>query len=81
MKIDVRYFAAAREAAGRSAESLEVEDGCTVAVLRGRLLEAHPALSGLAAGLRVSVGVRFAEEDDELSDGDVVALIPPVSGG
>jgi molybdopterin synthase catalytic subunit len=41
----------------------------------------HPALQGLLPAVRVSVNQAFAPEDAPLSDGDEVALIPPVSGG
>jgi molybdopterin converting factor subunit 1 len=81
VNVDVRYFAAAREAAGREAETLALAEGATVAVLRERLFAAHPDLGALRAGLRFAVGERFAEADTTLADGDRVALIPPVSGG
>lgn len=81
MKVDVRYFAAAREAAGRDAEAVVLEDGATVATLRTLLLERHARLRTLGDGLRLAVGERFADGGRALREGDVVALIPPVSGG
>jgi len=81
LKVDVRYFAAAREAAGRDVESLALEDGATVASLRALLLVRHARLRALGEGLRVAVDEHFATDDLALSEGDVVALIPPVSGG
>ena len=81
MRIDVRYFAAARETAGLGAETLEVADGATVGALRQALIARHPALASLEGRVRYAVGERFAGEDTTLEDGDVVALIPPVSGG
>ena len=81
MNVDVRYFAAAREAAGLETESLPLPEGATVAVLRDRLFGLHPDLCALAAGLRFAVGERFADLDAPLAAGDQVALLPPVSGG
>lgn len=81
MNVDVRYFAAARQAVGREAETLALEEGATVASLADRLFEAHPGLRALGTGLRFAVDERFADPDTALADGDRVALIPPVSGG
>ena len=81
MNVDVRYFAAAREAAGREAESVALEEGATVAALKDRLFALHPDLRALERGLRFAVGERFAAVDTSLTHGDLVALIPPVSGG
>ena len=81
VNIEVLYFAGAREAAGLSSERLVVPDGTTVAGLRGELSRRHPALAPTLASTRVAVGERFAAADAALEEGDVVALIPPVSGG
>jgi molybdopterin synthase catalytic subunit len=69
----VRLFAGLRERAGWSRRELDV---ATVA-------EVWPAL-GLGdepPGLLYAVNREYAEPGRELSDGDEVALIPPVSGG
>jgi molybdopterin converting factor subunit 1 len=82
VEIEILYFAALRERMGISRESLAlpVEAG-HIAALR-RWLEANrPALTGQLAKVRFAVGDDFAEESRVLRAGDVVALIPPVSGG
>ena len=81
MRIEVLYFAAAREAAARSSEPLEVPDGSTLAGLRGVLRARHPALATTLAVSRFAVGEAFAAEDHRLEAGDIVAVLPPVSGG
>ena len=73
MTVVVRLFAGLRERAGWSRRELDV---ATVA-------EVWPAL-GLGdepPGLLYAVNREYAEPDRELSEGDEVALIPPVSGG
>ena len=73
MVVTVRLFAGLRERAGWARRELEA---ATVA-------DVWPAL-GLGdepAGLLYAVNREYAERDRELSDGDEVALIPPVSGG
>ena len=71
--VHVRLFAGLRERAGWSAREIQAR---TVA-------DVWPAL-GLGdepEGLLYAVNREYAERDRELSDGDEVALIPPVSGG
>jgi molybdopterin synthase catalytic subunit/molybdopterin converting factor small subunit len=72
--VTVRLFAGLRERAGWSAREL---DGVE------RVGDVWPAL-GLGEepqGLLYAVNREYADADRELSDGDEVALIPPVSGG
>jgi molybdopterin synthase catalytic subunit len=74
MRVTVRLFAGLRERAGRS--RLELEDVT-------RVEDVWPAL-GLGdepPGLLYAVNRDYVEPGRELSDGDEVALIPPVSGG
>ena len=75
----MHYFAAAREAAGRESEPLDLAAGTTIAELGSTLFRRHPKLDGI--GLRYAVGERFVPETTSLADGDRVALLPPVSGG
>jgi MoaE-MoaD fusion protein len=74
VRVRVRLFAGLRERAGWSER--EVDAGPTVG-------EIWPAL-GLGEepkGLLYAVNQEYAERSTELSEGDEVALIPPVSGG
>ena len=74
MRVKVRLFAGLRERAGVAEQELE-------GVMR--VGEVWPAL-GLGdepEGLLYAVNRRYAEREQELADGDEVALIPPVSGG
>ena len=82
MRISVRLFAILRERAGRSALELDLPDGATV----GDALECLREEPGLDEPLRrIQVGVavnrEYASAADELSAGDELALVPPVSGG
>jgi MoaE-MoaD fusion protein len=74
MRVTVRLFAGLRERAGYAERELgEVT----------RVSDVWPAL-GLGdepEGLLYAVNRAYAKRDDELAEGDEVALIPPVSGG
>lgn len=62
------------EGAGRRACPLEVADGCTIGLLVQDL--------GLAEEPRITfVNGRHALDDLVLSEGDRVAIFPPVAGG
>jgi molybdopterin converting factor subunit 1 len=80
--IQVLYFAALRERMGRASEDLELPDGVRDVRALAQFLEtSRPALTGVLGSVRFAVGDEFVDLDRELAAGDVVALIPPVSGG
>lgn len=74
MRVTVRLFAGLRERAGRS--SLELEDVTRVADIWPAL-----ELGDEPPGLLYALNREYVTTDEELEDGDEVALIPPVSGG
>jgi MoaE-MoaD fusion protein len=76
VQVAVRLFAGLRERAGMRAVELELPDGATVADIWPAL-----TLGEEPAGLLYAVNRSYAERTSRLSDGDEVALIPPVSGG
>src|SRR5712691_6774688 len=73
MAVVVRLFAGLRERAGWSSREVEA----------ARVSDVWPALElgDEPPGLLYAVNKEYAEGSRELSDGDEVALIPPVSGG
>ena len=80
--IQVLYFAALRELVGCAAEQIELPAGDFDVARLAALLEAtRPALRGVLGGVRFAVGDEFVALERRLAPGDVVALIPPVSGG
>ena len=72
----MRLFAGLRERAGAGARELELAGGASVA-------DVWPALElgDEPPGLLYAVNREYVTPDRPLSDGDEVALIPPVSGG
>lgn len=82
VRAQLLYFAAVRDLVGLDQEVVVLGAEVTsVATLR-RWLEVHRApLEGRLASVRFAVDERFAQDDEPLHDGAVVALIPPVAGG
>ena len=74
--VSIRLFAGLRERAGTGARELELSDGARVADVWAAL-----ELGNEPPGLLYAVNKSYADADAALSDGDEVALIPPVSGG
>jgi len=80
--VSVLYFAALRDLAGTAEERLSLPPGPLDVGGLLQLLEArHGALAGRLQSVRVAVDEEFTELSRELVGGEVVALIPPVSGG
>lgn len=81
MTLVIYYFAALRELLGRSEERLELPAPATVAELAQLLAQRHPQLGPHLGSVRFAVNEVFVDDRAPLASGDVVALIPPVSGG
>ncbi|UCC94020.1 MAG: MoaD/ThiS family protein [Thermoplasmata archaeon] len=81
MEVRVRYFAAHKELAGVSEETVEVPEGTTVDGLLQVLMGLHPGLEGIRRDTMVSVNRGVGSADIVLDDGDDVALFPPIQGG
>jgi molybdopterin synthase sulfur carrier subunit len=78
-RVDVRYFASLRDAAGMASEPV----GTAALDLRALYaeLQVRHGFTLPVDRLRVAVDGAFACWDEPLHEGSEVALIPPVSGG
>jgi molybdopterin synthase catalytic subunit len=83
MLLQVRLFAVLRERAGRDSLEIELAEGATVAeALRALAAVSEPLGEALEAmPVVMAVNRTYAGEEETLSPGDELALIPPVSGG
>ncbi len=79
-RITVSFFGPARDLTGETSISLDIDEGETVGGVAGRLAEKYPRLSA-ALGLRLAVNRAYVPLNHSLSEGDEIAVIPPVSGG
>lgn len=83
MKIQVRYFAALREALGPQ-ETVELPAGSTLGALREQLIASSPRHAELLArgrALRGAINQAMADDAAPVPEGAEVAFFPPVTGG
>jgi molybdopterin synthase sulfur carrier subunit len=83
VNVTVRYFAAARAAAGVEAETVDVPPGATVDILlktvRGAQGDALARVLDRCSFLLDEVAVR--DRDAALHDGATLDVLPPFAGG
>ncbi len=79
MQIEVLFFGVTRDLVGQNDLALTVTDAITVAQLKVHLANKYAGLNDY--NYAVAVNEAYAEDDTPLKNADVVALIPPVSGG
>ena len=70
-----------RELAGTRAVEIDLPDGAVVADAWDELVARFPALAPGAGSVRYARNGVYADDATPLSEGDEVAMIPPVSGG
>lgn len=79
IEVEVRFFAAAREATGRDGVQIEIPVGATVAQVREVVatLWPHPVFDRCLW----AIDEQPASDDTPLVDGQRLAVLPPVGGG
>ncbi|MDH3653452.1 MAG: molybdenum cofactor biosynthesis protein MoaE [Myxococcales bacterium] len=82
MKIDVYFYAAARELAGCSSSTFELRSqSLPQEELRRLVSDRYPPLAAFLERMRLAVNGDFVDASQILSDGDRVDVLPPVAGG
>ena len=76
-----RLFAMLRQQAGWRERDIELPDGSTIGYAWQFLMDEIPALAPQRDIVRFACNRDYATADQQLSDGDELALIPPVAGG
>ena len=80
MKVQILFFGITTDLLGASSLELEVIEASTIANLKSLLNEKYPQLKNIAS-YAIAVNENYAVDDLVLEENDVVAIIPPVSGG
>jgi len=80
MKIQVLFFGITTDLTGKNSTFFELDSNTTVWDLKQQLIAKFSKLQHLHE-FAIAVNEEYATDDLNLIDGDVVAIIPPVSGG
>ena len=81
MRIQVLFFGQLKDAVGRSTDQIELPAGSSVGTVFEYYASQYPKLREMAASIAIARNHEFAGRAAALTDGDEVALMPPVSGG
>ena len=86
MQVTVKLFAIFQEiffqeTLAHGEMTLDLPSGAEVAAVFAALVAKEPNLQKWESVVRYAVNLEFVSPQTLLQDGDVVALIPPVSGG
>ncbi len=80
MKIKTLFFGITTDLVGQHELEVELEKSVSIADFKTLLKETYPMLAKINS-YAVAVNEAYAEDDYSIKEGDVVAVIPPVSGG
>ena len=85
MKVNILYFAKLRESVGIEAETLEINENSKVSdllyFLQNREEKWSEYFNDKKNILRVAINQKIVGVDHFISDGDEIAIFPPVTGG
>jgi molybdopterin synthase sulfur carrier subunit len=81
MVVTVRLFARLRDIAGAGELVREVAPGATVESVWRQLVQDFPDLIGYERSISSAINADYTSMKGQVSEGDEVAFLPPVSGG
>ncbi|MBS20656.1 MAG: molybdopterin converting factor subunit 1 [Chloroflexi bacterium] len=81
LDITVLYFAAYREQSGKTTEKFSLTEASILSDLIDTVLKSHPQIKCSKDRMVAAVNEEYQLHNYPLKNGDMVALIPPVSGG
>src|SRR5215469_8418595 len=81
MRVRVLVFGVLKDLISPQSREIDLPDGATVRVLLDRFREGAAGKASLWSSVAVAVNREYVTAAYPLSDGDEVAVLPPVSGG
>jgi len=80
MKVTLLFFGVTTDLVGMTQTEFETSEGLTVSKFKTKLQEVYPSLAHIES-YAIAVNESYASDDLTLKPNDIVAIIPPVSGG
>ena len=80
MNLTILLFGISTDLVGATSLSFSLSSGSSVLQLKDKLQKQYPQLSQINS-YAIAVNESYASDEFLLKDNDVVAIIPPVSGG
>lgn len=80
MKIQLLLFGITTDLLGTSSLEIVTEEAITIKDFKGFLTTKYPQLENINS-YAIAVNESYASDEVRLKESDVVAIIPPVSGG
>ncbi|BBK27532.1 molybdopterin converting factor subunit 1 [Staphylococcus arlettae] len=77
--MQILYFAELKEILKKNTEIIEINDSISVKQLKETINAKYPEVSEKT--YQIAVNEEFVQDNDTVKNMDIVALIPPVSGG
>ena len=81
MKVKVLFFAQLKDFFGTSEQVMEIENGTTVGELVHSVMKGSSYDRSQPLPFRYAINEHLESEGKELKDQDILAVLPPVSGG
>jgi MoaE-MoaD fusion protein len=81
MLVRILFFGVLKDLAGQEGESLNLPENATLHDVLSHYEARIPRLKKMASSIAMSVNQEYAGPQTKLSQGDEIALLPPVSGG
>ncbi|HOL71381.1 MAG TPA: molybdopterin converting factor subunit 1 [Bryobacteraceae bacterium] len=81
VRVKVLFFGMLKDIVGAAEDTLEVGDGAAVGQVFEHYARLYPKLGEMRKSILLARNQEFSRDTEPLSDGDEVALMPPVSGG
>ncbi|HIE58749.1 MAG TPA: molybdopterin converting factor subunit 1 [Persephonella sp.] len=81
MKIKVLYFSSVKDKLKKQIEEFEIRENTTIEEFISLLQEKYPEIKDVLKNIMIAVNEEYKDKKYILKNNDVVAIIPPVSGG
>jgi len=81
MLVRILFFGVLKDLAGQGGESLDLAENATLGDVLSHYEARIPRLKEWVSSIAMSVNQEYAGPEAKLSQGDEIALLPPVSGG